>query len=424
MSTPAVPDIASILASDDVLRPRPGGVAGLKAWGVQQGLALAPFVTSILRRVWPIAGSAGLRFVTLYDDVQEVFRTDGAFGVVYAGNLELITGKDYPFFLGMSDTQQYRDQVAAMRRVVVREDLAALGDRAEALAEAAVARWGGRVEVVSLIREVTFGTIAPYFGVPEPAQGRLDVWATRLFEFQFTGSVGDNPLCHEAGVIAPAFRALLDGEIARRHAAPGAGDDVLGRCLKLQAAGVPGYSDGEIRTALVCMVVGGPPQPPMVVPQGMEQLLRRPHALAAAHEAACAGDDDGLRAILWEAMRFDPLAPALQRVALADATIARGTGRATTLRKGATVLVGFASAMMDERRIADPRVFRPGRLPHEYIHFGQGLHACFGLHINEATLHRMLKPLLRRPGLRRAPGTEGRLRKRGIFAERLVVLHD
>ncbi len=424
MSTPAVPDAARILASADVLRPLPPGLAGLKARGVQQALALAPYVTRLLRRVRPIVGGGGFCFVTLYDDVQEVFRTDGAFGVVYAANLELITGRDYPFFLGMSDTLQYRDQVAAMRRVVVADDLAMLGDRAEALAEAAVARAGGRVEVVSLIREVTFGAIAPYFGVPAPAQGQLDVWATRLFEFQFTGAVGDNPLCRETEVIAPAFRALLDGEIARRRAAADDTDDVLGRCLKLQAQGVPGYSDGQIRTALMCMVVGGPPQPPMVVPQGMEQLLRRPQALAAAQEAAGAGDDDALRAILLEAMRFDPLAPALPRVALADATIARGTSRATRVHKGATVLVGFASAMMDERRIADPRAFRPGRLPHEYIHFGQGLHECFGLHINGATLHRMLKPLLRRPGLRRAAGAEGKLRKRGIFAERLVVVHD
>ncbi len=424
MNAPVQADAAAILASPNVLRPRPGGVAGLKAWGIQQAMALAPLATRVLRRVWPIVGGGGFCFVTRYDDVQEVFRTDTSYGVVYAANLELITGKEYPFFLGMSDTRQYRDQVAAMRRVVVSQDLAALGDRAEALAEAAVARAHGRVEVVSLIREVTFGVIAPYFGVPEPAQGRLDVWATRLFEFQFTGSVGDNPLCREVEVIAPAFRALLDGEIARRHTAPDAADDVLGRCLKLQAQGVAGYSDGEIRTALMCMVVGGPPQPPMVVPQGMEQLLRRPQALADAQDAAHTGDDGRLRAILLEAMRFDPLAPALPRVALAPATIARGTGRATNVRSGATVMVGFASAMMDERRVADPRVFRPGRLPHEYIHFGLGLHECVGRYINEATLHRMLKPLLRRPNLRRALGAEGRLRKRGIFAERLVVLHD
>ena len=72
----------------------------------------------------------------------------------------------------------------------------------------------------------------------------------------------------------------------------------------------------------------------------------------------------------------------------------------------------------------EPRSFNPRRLPHEYIHFGYGLHQCFGIHMNMALLPLMLKPLLRRPQLRRAPGAAGRLRKRGIFADKLYVRYD
>jgi hypothetical protein len=36
----------------------------------------------------------------------------------------------------------------------------------------------------------------------------------------------------------------------------------------------------------------------------------------------------------------------------------------------------------------------------------------------------MLKPLLKRPNLRRAPGPDGVLSKRGAFAERLRVNYD
>ena len=86
-------------------------------------------------------------------------------------------------------------------------------------------------------------------------------------------------------------------------------DDVLGRCLDMQAKGEPGFSDDQIRTALMGFVVGGPPQPPMVVPQALEQLLRRPPALAGAQEAARSGDDKLLAGYVFEAMRFDPLAP-------------------------------------------------------------------------------------------------------------------
>ena len=88
------------------------------------------------------------------------------------------------------------------------------------------------------------------------------------------------------------------------------------------------------------------------------------------------------------------------------------------------MIVAFSSAMMDERRIPDPKRFDPDRLPHEYVHFGHQLHTCFGRHINHATLHRMLKPLLARPNLRRARGAAGHLRKTGAFADRLVVEFD
>ena len=410
----------SALTSTDVLRPGPGGI---KAWLTRQVMALIPLGMRLLRRFKPILGMRGLYVVTRYDDVREVFGTDTAFGVVYNDNIQVLTGGE-PFFLGMPDSPTYHAQLDAMRRVVKASDLPALGDKAEALAEAFVSASGGQVEVVSLVRQVTFGVIAPYFGVPEPSQGRLEVWATRLFEFQFTGSPKDKDLRAEVDEIAPAFRAHIDQEIARRKAAPNQVDDVLGRCLELQRAGEPGYSDVEIRTALLCMVVGGPPQPPMVTPQAMEQLLRRPEALADACKAAVAGNDPRLHDIVLEAMRFDPLAPGLPRLALTDWTVARGTRRATTIPKGATVLAAFASAMMDERRVLEPRRFKPGRPPCEYIHFGSGMHECFGRYINHATLHRMLKPLLRRHNVRRAPGQLGKLRKTGIFADRLYVCHD
>jgi cytochrome P450 len=159
----------------------------------------------------------------------------------------------------------------------------------------------------------------------------------------------------------------------------------------------------------------------MVVPQALEQLLRRPKALAEAQGAARANDDDRLRRYVTEAMRFDPLAPGLPRVALEDVVLARGTRHETKIPAGSQVLAAFASAMMDPRRVSNPRVFNPDRPESDYIHFGYGLHECFGRFINRATLHMMLKPLLKRANLRRAEGPDGKLQKNGAFAERLIV---
>ena len=215
--------------------------------------------------------------------------------------------------------------------------------------------------VDALVRRVTFDLLGDYFGVPQPANGDLKVWGTRLFEFQFADGGNDPALRAEVDEIAPALRAHIDAEIERRRGSPGDKDDVLGRCLIMQAAGEPGFSDVEIRTALMGFIVGGPPQPPMVVPQALEQLLRRPEALAGAQQAARDDDDALLAGYVFEAMRFDPLAPALPRVAVADGRIAAGTKRERAVKKGAHVMAALSSAMMDERQVPEPRKFDPNR---------------------------------------------------------------
>ncbi|MEP9358043.1 cytochrome P450 [Sphingomonas sp. KR3-1] len=408
------------LTSRDVLRP---GKKGLARWIEGRVFALMPYAFAFFRHWKPVVKFGGMTLTSRYDDVKEVFGTDPVFGAPYKPKLDVIMGGE-PFFLGMADTPLYHRDTDAMRMVVRPGDLPGLGHKVEAMAEAIVAAAPGRVEVVdTLVRRVTFSVLADYFGVPEPTGGDLRVWGTRLFEFQFADPKGDPALRADVDQIAPALRAHIDREIAARKVSPGR-DDVLSRCLALQTKGVPGFSDVEIRTNLMGFIVGGPPQPPMVVPQAMEQLLRRPDALAGAQAAARAGDDDLLWGFVVEAMRFDPLAPGLPRNVLVDGVIARGTSHQAEVKAGDTVLAAFASAMMDPRRVTDPSRFDPHRPASDYIHFGYELHQCFGRHINRATLHLMLKPLLKRGNLRRAPGKAGKLVKNGPFAESLTVAFD
>lgn len=408
------------LTSRDVLRP---GKKGIARWIEGRVFAAMPYAFAFFRRWKPVVKFGGMTLTSRYDDVKEVFATDPVFGTPYKPKLDVIMGGE-PFFLGMADTPLYHRDTDAMRMVVLPKDLPELGQRVEAMAEAIVAAAPGRVEVVdTLVRRVTFSVLADYFGVPEPKGGDLRVWGTRLFEFQFADPKGDPALRADVDQIAPALRAHIDREIAARKVTPGR-DDVLTRCLALQKKGVPGFSDVEIRTNLMGFIVGGPPQPPMVVPQAMEQLLRRPDALAGAQAAARAGDDDLLWGYVQEAMRFDPLAPGLPRNVLVGGVIARGTSHQAEVKAGDTVLAAFASAMMDPRRVTDPARFDPNRPASNYIHFGYDLHQCFGRHINRATLHLMLKPLLKRGNLRRAPGKAGHLVKNGPFAEALTVVFD
>jgi cytochrome P450 len=246
------------------------------------------------------------------------------------------------------------------------------------------------------------------------------VIATRLFEFQFLDPFKDPALLAEVRPMARALRDHFDHLIAARKSDP-AKDDVLGRCLVFQAKGCEGFSDIQIRTALIGFLVGGLPQLPMAAPQALEQLLQRPDSLAKSQVLARKDDDEALAGYIFEALRFDPLAPVLQRRAKRDRTIAAGTRRSSTVNEGETVLVALGSAMRDPRRVAYPDNFDPARPWSVYMHFGLGLHSCFATSLNRLLIPLMLKALLRCEGLRRASGDRGKLLKRGLVAERLWV---
>jgi cytochrome P450 len=419
------PASAVRLSSESVVRPAPGGINGwLMAFGLATGL---PLLFRLLRWLpWNLR--LGVVFATRYDEVREVLLNDAAFGVPYAAKLSVITG-GRPFFLSMDDTPDYRRDTEAMRKVVLVSDIAArLIPEVERLGESfvndAIQDGKGQIEVVGLVRRITFELYQAYFGIPDPPDGALPVWATRLLEFQFADAGNDPELRKEVDVIAPALRSHIDALISARKAAGPAQDDVLGRCIAMQSQDPLSFSDVQIRTALLGFIFGGPPQPPMAAPQALEQLLRRPDALEGAQRAARAGDDKLLAGFVFEAIRFDPVAPFLMRVARKDAVIAAGTPRAVNVRTDGTVLVALGSAMMDERRVTNPGQFDPRRADDAYVHFGLGHHQCFGIHMNKALLPRMLKALLKRPNLRRAPGARGQLSKQGAFADRLWVEYE
>ena len=377
----------------------------------------------IARNVWPIPAFGSFTIVTRYSDVKEVMSLSEVFVNPYNDKLDVIMG-DHPFFLGMSDTEEYSRDTTNMRMVIRRQDIeqrltAATVAEAERLVQAS----GGSIEVVDMVRSVTFNVLCDYFGTPGPADADLRVWATRLFEFQFADRGNDPVLRKDVDLFAPLLRNHIDSLLVARRSQP-SHDDVLGRCLVLQQTRVPGMDDATIRTNLIGFIVGGLPQPPMVVPQAMEQLLRRPDWLAQAQRAARANDDARLAALLFEAMRFDPLTPGLFRTATEDYKVAAGTLRARTIRKGTAVLAATRSAMHDGRQVLQPERFDPDRRPYEYMHFGYGLHTCFGVHINQALLPLMLKPLLQRQELKRAAGAHGHLSKKGIFADRLEVTYN
>jgi len=400
-----------------VLRPR---TPGLKGWINDHLLILVGILLHILRETRPILRIGKTCFVTRYDDVRELLAADAWFQVRYQNTLGVVTDGQ-PFILSM--TEGSGPDVDALRSVILPQDLSHLAHRVETEAEAIVANANGRLDVVGgLSRQLSFDFLTAYLGLSAIPQAELRAWSTRLFEYVFFG--GGPALAGEAAAMAPLLRAAIDAEIARAKSAKAGGDTVLARCLRRQAEGDARFTDTWIRTNLAGLIVGGPPQPPVVVPHMLDQLLRRPEALASACAAARVDDDDLLYGHLLEALRFRPLAPAILRVTPRDTVLAIGTGRDAHIPAGTKIFVGIGSAMQDPRRLPDPAGFDPRRPRDVYLHFGLGVHRCFGRFINQATLPMMLKPLLKRSGLRRAPGKAGRMAVNGPFPSALWVTFD
>ncbi len=352
----------------------------------------------------------GTAFVTRFEDVKDVLARDEDFAVVYEPRMRQITGGEN-FFLGMQDTPQYTRDVSNMRLAMRREDVATrvlplCATQADALVGAAHNTLDVPQELTLRVPSIM---VADYFGTPGPSQPELIQWTTLMFWYLFIDLQADPKLGEQALDAARKCCAYLDETIAARKASTDKKDDVLGRCLVLQEAGQPGMDDRGIRNNLIGLMIGAVPTISKACVQALDQLLDRPDALAGAQAAARAGDDAILGAYIFEALRFNPVNPVIYRRAVRDTVVGRGTLRARNVPEGTLVMAGNLSAMFDPQIVLSPNTFTAGRPWDNYILWGDALHTCFGAHINAAVIPAILKPLLVKKNLRRAPGTAGQI---------------
>ena len=371
----------------------------------------------------------GKRFalVTRFDDVAEVLSRPNVFDVIYAPKIRVIMDGDN-IFLGMRDVEQATRDKTTMRMTAPRaEALTRVKPEVTALAESvmATAAAAGRVDLaMELTQDVTTRFFGRLFRHP---------WARRENAFR-PGAVAvpvhvrrygrRSSTWARARPVAAALRAYIEGVIVERKHGRGTHDDILERCLQFQDLGLPGMDDRGIRNNLIGLIVGAMPQAPMLIPQLFDVLLDRPKELAEAQAAARADDDAAVARYVFEASRYFPLTPGLFRDATEDYRLAGGTWRARTIPAGTRVMAATRSAMFDGRRIPDPTSFRLDRPDYAYMHFGAGMHECFGLYMNREMVPAICKAVLKRPGLRRAAGDAGRLKMESIFPISLVVEFD
>ena len=155
-----------------------------------------------------------------------------------------------------------------------------------------------------------------------------------------------------------------------------------------------------VRLIIAELIVGSVGTVSQALPNVIDHLMDNPNV-----DAAATMPDAALDAVVREALRFRPVAPAIFRQCTAD-TVLGGQ----VVPKGTTIAVLLKTAMFDPRVFPDPDSFstNPARRDAKnYLVFGGGLHECKGASIGGAVVREMLRPLLALPDLHRAAGPAG-----------------
>jgi cytochrome P450 len=379
------------------------------------------------RRFWPIIRVPFLGLVIVFRDehVREVLAHNREFPVPWGRRMVEVTGKKN-FVLGMRDGPEYRRNYQQLAKAFRREDVARYVVPQAAKASTDILRGKRHIDAVrDLIWSVPSQLCEDYYGIEIPDKLRLAEWTVAMSSYLF-GSPSENISTSGkdlALTAADCFRNLIRGAIQNTRQGHPRGV-VLPRLIKMQESD-PQLTDDVLEAHLFGMVTGFIPTDLLAGGNMLDTLLRKGDFMAEARAAVLNDDDDRLWCCLQETLRFRHFNLGPFRICGPGGyTLAAGTRRARHLAPGTPVLASTQSAMFDSRQVARPTCFDPKRAAEDYLIFGYGEHWCLGAFIAIAQITQTFKALLRKPGLRRAPGRAGNLQTITIYPAHLTVEFD
>jgi cytochrome P450/glutathione S-transferase len=384
-------------------------------------------VFTLLRRFFPILLLGKRAIVTRHNDVIQVLERDTDFTISQV-NAKKIDQIDGPFILGMDASPQYDRENATLHEAVRSQDFDRIRQFVAQSASEMITAAGPRrrIDVVNgFARVVPLRLVASYFGMPGPNDPTMMRWMRDIFHYIFADLTNGAGVLQDALNSVAELRKHMDAQIAlRKSLCPKQiNDDVLDRLLALEDAAHPWLDDQAVRRNLGGVIVGAVDTTSKFVSLAIDELLRRPEVLAGARECALRGDIEAVRQYAWEAVRFNPHHPLQVRYCATATSIAQGQTRSKKVPSNSIVYIATLSAMFDPEVFTNPGEFNL-RQQTNYLHFGYGMHTCFGSAINGIQIPELLAALLRLPNLRRAPGSVGQILYDGPFPNRLVLEFD
>lgn len=388
------------------------GIAQLTGARVQRPLF------GLLRKHKPVLVLGKYGIVSRDADVRETLARDTEFTIaeINAPNMQRLNG---PFFLGMDRSEQYSREQGALRRVIQPNEAELIRrivrKHCDELVQAALPV--GRIDMVSqLARPAARRFINDYLGVPGPDEVTMMRWMRSLFHDLFLNLSNNRAIQQTAeqsfremgpyllNLIAERRQRLQNGEVF---------EDFLSRLIKMGLDGQHDLDDDGIRRNISGLIVGALDTTSMASSLIVEQLLAKPDVLARAKQMV--DDEDKLLHLCFDVFRFNTMAAAMRRHCKNGAEIG-----GVKIPQGTEVFAFTASAMFDESVWPEPFSVRDDRPLDKYLHFGDGMHRCFGEYVNRIQIPLIVGSLLRLNNLRKC----GCLLYDGPFPDQFVLAFD
>lgn len=407
-----------------------GLIKRIKGWFKERAarlvLSLVPPLLALLRLVWPNPRIGRLVVVTRAEDVRAVLEDRDSFTVPFGPEMTELAGETNSV-LGM-DGKAHDVLNDAIKAILPRTDIKDISEWSGAFAAALIKGSRGRIDVMTdLITRAATETCCRYFGFSVRDPQAFAHWTMAVSKLLFADPFGNEETRKLALNGAARIRLVLDDAIARSHKNPNRRNDTLiDRLVGAQDHKTPGHlTDDQIRATLMGLVAGFIPTNTLAAGNMLEELRRRPDILESAKQKARSGDEDGLAAILWEAMRLNPpLFPGQWRYCGDGGFVAQGTWRERRVPENSVVIVSTLSGLRDGRVFPQPGEFDVRRPHWPELMFGSGSHKCLGRYVAMAQITQVFMKLLALPNLRPARGRAGRVRRVGPFPVQLDMVFD
>ena len=353
-----------------------------------------------LRQERPVLVLPELTLATQFDDCTGILLRHDLFSVA------LYKPKQGDYWMDDDDTAAHWREKSIMKAILDREEIPAIRTYVANKAAALLAAAGGTMDAVAgLSRAVPLALVQDCFGFSHSDAALLRKWSywnqiDAFWNQPFDALAWPDPakVVDERESANKEMAIYLIALIAAREAELKLGitaHDPVSRLLALSSSKAVDFDLKRVVINVGGLLIGAVETTSHAVVNALEVLLGRPDILAQARAAAMSEDASAVDGFVFEALRFKPAFPYFFRTCEQDTVIGRGTGHATAIAKGTTVLAVTHSAMFDPRAFANPDNFDATRDLGNVFTFGRGLHECLGIAIGQVMIPEIVRQSLR-----------------------------